>query len=92
MTGWNLPPGVTDADIDRAAGADEYRAVCRCGHEAEAHGPDSPFDDGCYECDCEAFEERDYPLSDPREYEHEQRIEAAIATVERTLAEYEEGF
>lgn len=30
--GWNLPPGVTDADIDRAAGADDYYDECRvCG-------------------------------------------------------------
>jgi hypothetical protein len=29
MTGWNLPPGCTDADIDRAMGGDE-----ECYHEA----------------------------------------------------------
>jgi len=31
MSGWNLPPGCTDADIDRAANGDESDAVqCDC--------------------------------------------------------------
>ena len=35
MTGWNLPPGCTQADIDRAMGQDDVR--CQgCGEEVES--------------------------------------------------------
>jgi DNA-directed RNA polymerase subunit RPC12/RpoP len=35
MTGWNLPPGCTDADIDRALGGDDPRCS-ECGAETQA--------------------------------------------------------
>lgn len=34
MAGWNLPPGCTDADVDRAMGGAEPRC-CACGSEEE---------------------------------------------------------
>jgi len=61
MSGWNLPPGVTDADIDRAA-PDTDMDRCRCGHLGVDHGPHSPFEDCCFVdgCDCECFTFPDY--------------------------------
>ena len=39
MTGWNLPPGCTDADIDRAFGGDEecYHEEFEINYEGRAH-------------------------------------------------------
>lgn len=66
MAGFNLPPGVSVADIDRHANG----GTCKCGHSEADHGPDEPFDRACleYECDCEAYEEA---YQDEPDYEDE---------------------
>lgn len=55
MTDPRLPHGYAEEmgieDTDR----------CRCGHILADHAQDPPYDLACTECECESFEEPEYP-------------------------------